>query len=522
VDRHDQRAQELAPARTVPPRVRMSNISKRFGRVSVLNGVSFDLLPGEVHILAGENGAGKSTLIKILAGVHTDFEGHIELDGREVRPRSPWEANHLGVAVIHQELSLIGSMNVTDNLFLGRAKTRAGFVLDRQQEQEARQRLERLGVDVDVRQPVERLPIATQQCIEIAKAVSRNAKAIVMDEPTSSLSEPEVERLFALIGQLKAEGCGIIYISHRLEEMERIADRITVLRDGSRVGSAPALEVPRAKLIQWMVGRNVSDQFVRKGSHSGASRLRVRSMHVAGSRRNQRTRVDRVSLDVGRGEVVGLGGLQGSGASELLFTLFGGFGSIDGEIEVDGTPVRISSPRQAIDAGVALLTNDRKATGLVLPLSITANITLASLPRFSWMGWRRESLEKEAAIQASASLQLRAASLDMPVETLSGGNQQKAAIAKWLQTKPRLLLLDEPTRGIDVGAKNEIYDRIEEWTANGVAILLITSEMSELLALSDRVVVMHRGQITAEYSRKQATAEKVLAAAMGTTGNPAD
>jgi len=496
-------------------RVSLTGITKRFGPVSVLEDVDFNLLAGEIHVLAGENGAGKSTLIKILAGVHTDFDGHIEIDGMPVRPRTPLEADALGIAVIHQELSLVGPMTVADNLFLGRMKSAAGMVCRHQQEDEARGWLNRLGVNIDVCRPVEQFPIATRQCIEIAKALSRQAKALVMDEPTSALSEPEVERLFEMIDQVTAQGCGVIYITHKMEEIDRIADRITVLRDGHRVGTAPAEELPKSKLIQWMVGRTVEDQYVRGSSHAGTRRLLLDQVSVHRRGGGRHAVVNNISMEVGRGEVVGLGGLRGSGAGELLLGLFGGVGEVRGRIELDNEPYCASTPRQAIERGIALLTNDRKGTGLVPPMSITANITLASLRQFTRFGWRRKVLERRSAQQAASSLKVQAASLNMPVKALSGGNQQKVAIAKWLQTEPRLLLLDEPTRGVDVAAKQEIYQLIEQWTASGISILLITSEMPELLALSDRIVVLHRGAITAKFSRGEATAQKILSAAMG-------
>jgi len=497
------------------PLVHMRGITKRFGSVSVLEDVNFELLAGETHVLAGENGAGKSTLIKILAGVHTDFTGRIEIEGVQVRPRNPLEADALGIAIIHQELSLIDPMSVADNLFLGRMRTNAGFVCRRKQEDEARGWLNRLDIDIDVRRRVEEFPIATRQCIEIAKALSRQAKAIVMDEPTSALSEPEVERLFEMIDQVTGQGCGVVYISHKMEEIERVADRITVLRDGKRVGTAPAPELPAAELIHWMVGRPVKDRHARSSSHAAGKRLLLDHVSVHSNGRDRKTVVNDISLELRRGEVVGLGGLQGSGASELLLALFGGFGEIRGRIEIDGRPYFASSPRKAIDRGIALLTNDRKGSGLVCPLSVAANITMASLRNFTRFGWRQNGRETAAARQAATMLQIQSASLDMPVEALSGGNQQKVAMAKWLQTDPGVLLLDEPTRGIDVGAKQEIYERIEQWTAAGISILLITSEMPELLALSDRIIVLHRGTVTAEFERCAATADAVLGAAMG-------
>jgi ABC-type sugar transport system ATPase subunit len=494
----------------------MTGITKQFSGVTVLQDVQFEVRSGEVHVLAGENGAGKSTLIKILAAIHTEFNGRIEIDGREVRPRTPLEANALGVAVIYQELSLIGPMSVADNIFLGRTPTRGGFVCDARQHEGALHWTRQLGLDIDVREPVERFPIAVQQLIEIAKALSQNARVIVMDEPTSALNAPEVEKLFVLIQSLKQRGCGIVYISHKMEEIERVADRITVLRDGRWIGTAPAKELPPPKLIQWMVGRDLGEQFPRRAPHPGAERLRLENFSVFPGGLASRRAVQEVSLSVRAGEILGIGGLQGSGASELFFGLFGAYGAAtSGAARLDGKEVRFASPREAIESGVALLTNDRKATGLILSLPIIANVTLAGLRELSPGGWRRPAREREAAEKTTAPMRLRAASLDQEVNALSGGNQQKVAIAKWLQTKPKLLLLDEPTRGIDVGAKREIYQLMDEWTGQGIAILLITSEMPELLTLSDRIMVMHRGEITAEFSRGQATPEGILEAAMG-------
>ena len=496
--------------------VRMTGITKRFGNVTVLKDARLEVRRGEVHVLAGENGAGKSTLIKILAGVHTEFDGRIEIGGREVYPQTPLEAGSLGIAVIHQELSLIGPMSVADNVFLGRMPTRGGLVRDAEQREKAVHWIRQLGLDVDVRQPVEQFPIAVQQLIEIAKALSRNAQVIVMDEPTSALNAPEVEKLFDLIQWLKRRGCGIVYISHKMEEIERIADRITVLRDGQWIGTAAAKDLPAPRLIQWMVGREMDEQFSRRAPHLGGERLRLENFSVFPHGFSKNAAVQSVSLSLRAGEILGIGGLQGSGATELFSGLFGSYGSAtQGAMFLDGKEVRFTTPRQAIESGVALLTNDRKASGLVLSLSIIANVTLAGLPELSAAGWRRPKREREAAEKITSLLRLRAASLDLEAGTLSGGNQQKVAVAKWLQVRPRLMLLDEPTRGIDIGAKREIYQLMEEWTAQGIAILLITSEMPELLKLSNRIMVLHRGNFAAEFSRGSATPEAVLAAAMG-------
>jgi ABC-type sugar transport system ATPase subunit len=491
----------------------MKGITKRFGRVTVLEDVEFSVHVGEVHVLAGENGAGKSTLIKILAGVHTDFQGTIEFDGQAVRPAGPSDAASLGVAVIHQELSLVPSMSVADNVFLGRQLTFGGLVRDRQQRDKAQQILDDFGLNVDAGQFVERLPVATQQLIEIAKALGQNAKVIIMDEPTSALNAPEVEKLFTLIERLKKQGCGIVYITHKMEEIQRIADRITVLRDGHFVVSAAAHQLPVDQMVRAMVGRDVDQQFPRHVARPGQPRLQIEGLTVCQGRRLV---VDHVSLEVRAGEIVGLAGLQGSGNSQLMVGLFDATRChTTGNVWVDGERYRLGPPRRAISRGLSMLTNDRKANGLVLPMSIIANTTLAQLRRFSMAGWRMAARERASTAEMARSLHLRSASLDMPVGELSGGNQQKVALAKWILTHPRVLLLDEPTRGVDVGAKREIYLLMNEWTKAGIAILVVSSEMPELLAMSDRVVVMHRGQRTAEFSREEATPELVLAAAMG-------
>ncbi len=501
-----------------PPLVRLRGITKRFGPVTVLRDAQFDGRAGEVHVLAGENGAGKSTLVKILAGIHTDFEGTIEMDGRPVRPRSPLEAGALGLAIIHQELSLIGPMSVADNIFLGRTPARAGFVREAWQNVTADHWVRQLGLEIDVRLPVERFPVALRQLIEIAKALSQDARVIVMVEPTSALGAPDVNKLFDLIKSLRRRGCCLIYITHKMEEIERIADRVTVLRDGQWIGTAPASELPPPKLIQWMVGRDLGEQFPRHAPHLGGERLRLENFSVFPNGFAARPAVAGVSVSVRAGEVLGIAGLQGSGASELFLGLFGAYGAATrGRVLWENSETKFPSPRRAIDSGLALLTNDRKATGLVLSMSVAANATLADLRRLSPGGWRRPARERAAAQAMTAPMQLRAASLDMEVGALSGGNQQKVALAKWLQTRPKLLLLDEPTRGIDVAAKREIYQLVEQWTAAGIAILLITSEMPELLTLSDRIAVLHRGRVTAEFSRAQATPEGILAAAMGQT-----
>ena len=503
--------------------VNMRGITKNFGPVRVLDSVDFSIFPGEVQVLAGENGAGKSTLIKILAGAFSDYKGQIELEGRMINPDSPLEANRLGIAVIHQELSLVPSMSVVDNLFLGHSVLAHGFVRDGIHRKRAREALEEVGLSLDIGTAVEDLPISAQQLIEIAKAVRLDAKVIVMDEPSSALNAKDAASLFAIVERLRAQGRGIVYITHRMEEILSLADRITVLRDGRLIGSAPAAEVPERKLIAWMIGREMNEQFPPHAARASSEVMRVEGMTVHKHDRSGRPLVEDVSFAVRRGEVLGIGGLQDSGASALFLGIFGAAaGRTEGRVFVDGREAALRDPSDAISKGVALLTNDRKATGLILPLSVSANLCSASLGRLSKLGWRRPRLETAMALEMGRALRIKAASYEMEVGNLSGGNQQKVALGKWLATDPKILLLDEPTRGVDVGAKHEIYQLMDEWTSRGIAILLITSEMPELLALSDRILVMHRGRITAELSREEATAERVLEAAMGKAGRAAE
>ncbi|HUU95359.1 MAG TPA: sugar ABC transporter ATP-binding protein [Phycisphaerae bacterium] len=499
--------------------LRMSGISKSFGAIRALKQVDFDLRAGEVHVLAGENGAGKSTLIKILGGVHQPEEGQIHLRGRLLRFHSPREAAAEGVAIIHQELSLVPAMSVADNIFLGHERSAGGWLRYAEQQRGALEALGRLGLDVDVRQTVGTFPIATQQLIEITKALALDADVIVMDEPTSALREPEVERLFDVIGELKQRGCGIIYITHKLEEVYRIADRITVLRDGDHIVTARMTELPADALVRSMVGHDLPESartVAEAPLSSQTARLAIRDFSVQAARRGLRPLVDRVSFEVRAGEILGLAGLAGSGNSDLLSALFGAQrGRVSGHVRIEGQPYRPTSPRAAIRRGIALVTNDRQRTGLILGMNIAANMTLASVARVSPAGWLNFAHEMQLAERVAGDLDLRAASLTQPVATLSGGNQQKVVLGKWLNAQPRVLLLDEPTRGVDVGAKQEIYQLMNRWSRAGHAIVLITSELPELLMMSDRIIVMHRGKVVAGFDRAEATQERVLHAAMG-------
>ncbi|HBG28931.1 MAG TPA: hypothetical protein DDX75_17740 [Phycisphaerales bacterium] len=494
----------------------MTGICKSFSGVQVLSDAQLEVRSGEVHILAGENGAGKSTLIKILAGVHTEYTGTIHVNSAQVKFASIHEAAAAGISVIHQELSLVPAMSVAENIFLGREKSRFQWLAKTEMIKKASNMLKEIGLDIDVTRELGDYPLSTQQMVEICKALTFDCRIIVMDEPTSALTDVEVEKLFAIIARLKQNGCGIIYITHKMEEIYRIADRITVLRDGKYIGTAPASELNQAKLIQWMVGRELNQQFPRHKPKDGSVALSVKDFTVADPTGKPFPVVSKVSFSVKTGEILGVAGLQGSGNSELLNGLFGTYGTkAKGTIELDGKSYNPSTPSYAIANGISLLTNDRKTTGLVLGMDIVHNTTLAALKKFSPGHWLKPAKELQTAREHKKSLNLKAASLSMQVDSLSGGNQQKVAIAKWIETSPRIFFLDEPTRGVDVGAKHEIYELMNKWTSQGIAIVLITSEMPELLAMSDRIIVMHRGKITAEYTAADATQEKILQAAMG-------
>ena len=509
----------------------MRGIFKSFSGVEVLSDVGFDLYSGEVHALAGENGAGKSTLIKILGGVHTDYTGQVHIGPVPVRFKSVKEAAGKGISIIHQELSLVVHLSVAENIFLGREKTIGLWsdipalqvvakwgLLDKDSMKEKADKLLRdLGLNIDASKPVGDYSLGIRQMIEICKALAFDCRIIVMDEPTSALTEPEVEKLFAIIEQLKDRGCGIIYITHKMEEIYRIADRITVLRDGRYVGTANRSELSRDQLVKWMVGRELNQQFPRHIPKLGQVRLEIREFSVPDPGGKPVRAVDNVSFSVKAGEILGIAGLAGSGNSELLNGIFGTYGkAVRGRIKIDGEKFETSSPKKAIKRGIALLTNDRKRNGLMMEMNIVQNATLASLRKFSpILGWLRPKQELTAAARQTQALKLKASSLNQLVKSLSGGNQQKVVMAKWIETEPKVLLLDEPTRGVDVGAKHEIYELMNQWTSEGIAIVLITSEMPELLAMSDRIIVMHRGRITAQFSHDDATQERILNAAMG-------
>jgi ABC-type sugar transport system ATPase subunit len=500
------------------PLVVMRDIRKSFGPVEVLHGVDLNVQSGEVCALAGENGAGKSTLIKILSGVYGDFSGEMSIGGEPRIFTHPIEAVRAGVATIHQELSLVPSLSVSDNLFLGRETTgRFGFVEFERQESEAVRILRDLELDVSPRSLVEELPLSIQQLLEIGRALARDARVLVFDEPTSALNEHEAGILFNRILALRSEGKAIVYITHKMEEIYMLADRITVLRDGKLVGTALTRELAPRELVRWMVGKDVVTEVEDRHEPCSEPALEVSDLRVVHRERKGRFVVDGISLTLRRGEILGLAGLQGSGISEVMHGLFGSLRtSASGRVRLYGDEFEIRGPRESVQRGLVLLTNDRKTFGLAPDLSVVENASLASLSRYSnRFGWILRKEEYDAVSGLTEEFGLNAPSLDTAVSLLSGGNQQKVYLARWLLTEPKVLLLDEPTRGVDVGAKADVYRLMRDWVGRGMSILLITSEMEELLALSDRILVMHRGKMVAEFSRDSVTKDDVLSASMG-------
>ncbi|QKC99338.1 sugar ABC transporter ATP-binding protein [Mesorhizobium sp. NZP2298] len=501
-------------------------ISKSFGGIAALVDVGFELRRGEVHALMGENGAGKSTLMKILSGVYTGYEGTVSVDGRPVSFAGVRDAEDAGIAIIHQELNLVPELSVADNIFLGREKLIAGLIVDRKASSRAAAALlQRLGIELDPEARVGALRVGEQQLVEIAKALSMSARILIMDEPTSALSPAECQRLFRIIRQLAEGGVAIVYISHRIDEVMHLAGRVTVFRDGRHVLTRPMAELDENAIISAMVGRNLLASSQEERNPGGRTVLSVGNLSLSKpDRQGWRQVIDGVSFDLAAGEILGIGGLLGSGRTEIMEAIFGsGDGRAGGEIQLDGRSVNIRSPRDARRLGIALVTEDRKTQGLHLQASITDNVALPLVGSLARFGIRSLAGEQGLARQAVKALGIRCQDIDQPAGTLSGGNQQKVVIGKWLATRPRVLLLDEPTRGIDVGAKREIYDLIFQLARDGLAIAVISSELPELLHLSDRILVMADGRQTGILSRDAASEEAImrLAAPRRTLSRPA-
>lgn len=494
--------------------LQMQNITKRFPGVVALDDVSFDVHEGEVHCLMGENGAGKSTLMKVMNGIYTEYEGQILLDTQPIRLHSTKDAQQSGLGMIHQELNLVPELRVYENIFLGRElHTRFGTLDSRKMQHEAAAQLQRLSVNIDPSRPLRQLRIGERQLVEIAKALSMNARILVMDEPTSALTEAETKRLFSVITGLKTRGVAIVYISHRMDEIFHIADRITVLRDGKTVASLPAGEVTRPQLIKYMVGRSINEAFERQPTSQHDTVLQVH--HLSLNRPGIRSLHD-ISFELRRGEVLGLAGLMGAGRTETLETIFGVYprNQRSGEIVLNGKPLVIHEPADAIRQGIGYVTEDRKGKSLVGGLPVRVNLTLAALRLFTRaLRIVNRSSERKAVDEQIKNLNIRTPNMETLVSNLSGGNQQKVVIGKFLLTKPDILLLDEPTRGIDVGAKSQIYQLVDQLAQQGTAFVMASSEMPELLAVCDRILVLCEGRLTGEYTRAEATQEKILDAA---------
>lgn len=492
------------------PVLQMRGICKSYPGVRALDNVDLEVRAGEVHAVVGENGAGKSTLMKILAGAQPRDAGEIWINGQLVQIDSPQKAMDLGISIIYQEFNLVPYLNAAENIFLGRepASRLPGFVDFRTMYREAQAVIDRLGVPINVRTPVNRLSVAQQQMVEIAKATSRKSSIIVMDEPSATLTEHELERLFALIRQLKSEGTAIVYISHRLEEVFQIADRVTVLRDGKHIATRNTADLTREEIIRLMVGRELTQMIPKVPAPIGDVVLEVRGL-------SQKGRLYDISFQLRKGEILGIAGLVGAGRTELARAIFGADRIDSGELLLEGKPIRVRSPQDAIKLGIGLVTEDRKAQGLVLGMVVRENITLANLGALTRFNFISVARERQVARKYVEDLSIRTPSVEQTVQNLSGGNQQKVVLSKWLFTQSKVLIFDEPTRGIDVGAKTEIYQLMNELAARGVAMLMISSELPEVLGMSDRILVMHEGRIVGELSASEATQEKIMHLATG-------
>ncbi|HJX72289.1 MAG: D-xylose ABC transporter ATP-binding protein [Bacteroidetes bacterium RBG_13_42_15] len=492
------------------------NITKTFTGVTALNNVSLNIYSDEVNAIVGENGAGKSTLMNIFSGVYSDYEGKMLLDGEEVRFANPKQAQQKGISIIHQELNLVPNLSIAENIFLGREFINRFGLLDYQKiYKETDKLMSVLELDVSTRTKINKLKVGQQQIVEIAKALSFDARIIIMDEPTSAISKHETEVLFRLIESLKKKGVAIIYITHKLEELERIAEKIIVLRDGKFIHSGPLKNISRNEIIRMMVGREIRDFFVRDRSETGMEILRIEGLSLRDPFIPGGYALRKISFSLKQGEVLGIFGLMGAGRTELLESIFGLYPEqVEGKIIIEGKFTVVNNPLAGKRFGLALVPEDRKLDGLILQMTVCESISLASIENVENYGFINHGREKKQAGNFIHDLQIKTTSALQVVEKLSGGNQQKVVIAKWLATNPKILLLDEPTRGIDVNAKNEIYKLIGKLAKQGIGIIMVSSELPEILAMSDRIVVMSEGRITAEFSQGQANEENIMQAAL--------
>ncbi len=486
------------------PLLQMSGIEKSFPGVRAIKHGRLELFAGEVLALLGENGAGKSTLIKVLAGAHQPDAGTIAIDGQPVQIRSPQDAQRLGIAVVYQEFNLVPALTARENIFLGREKTRAGFVDRASEQRQAEELFRRMNVRIDPEVLCRELTVAQQQCVEIAKALAQKARIIVLDEPSAVLTDQEVTKLFAIIRELQTQGIGIIYISHRLDEIFALADRATVMRDGEYVDTQPVKNLNRERIIELMVGRKLDREFPKEKAPIGPARLVARNL-------SRGDKVKNVSFTVHAGEVLALTGLVGAGRTETVRLIFGADQPDTGSLELDGKPLRVRNPRAAIRAGIGLLPEDRKGQGLVLGQAVRENFGLPNLPALTRLGFVDHRRERETFGRYVDALKIKISDQEQLAKNLSGGNQQKVVLAKWLERHCELIIFDEPTRGIDVGAKYEIYLLMNRLAAEGKAIIMISSELPEVLGMADRILVMHEGRITGEITDvAAATQESVM------------
>lgn len=490
--------------------IEMTGISKAFNGNTVLNNVEFEIAPGEIHALMGENGAGKSTLMKILTGIYTRDSGEIKIKGNPVEFKNPKEAEQAGIAVIHQELNILPDLTVAENLFLGNEKTfgKSGILKTKEMNKAAKEVLLNLGLDVDVKTTARNLSVGKQQIVEIAKAISSNADVIIMDEPTAALTDREIETLFETIRALQAKGVSFVYISHRMEEIFAICDRITILRDGSYVGVRNVKETTFDEIVQMMVGRELGGRFPDRTSKIGEVKLVAKNLTRKGF-------FEDVSFELRKGEILGVAGLMGAGRTEVVQSLFGYKKLDSGELILDGKQVKINTPLDAIKLGFGFVTEDRKSEGLILDFSVKENLGITNFNKISKNGVVNNQKEKSLYDSMVKRLGVRTSGPDQTVKSLSGGNQQKIVIAKWLGIEPDILILDEPTRGVDVGAKKEIYSIVNTLAENGVSIIMISSELPEIIGMVDRVLVMHEGKITGEITKEEMSQEKIMHYATG-------